>query len=111
MHWIQITLKHSGRKVKNSSKSRFSHYSAYFPKSRSPLATNPQAPTKAFKKIMGCSPRQYSGGRNSGSPACSEGEGARADGLRQQNCMVNVQYLRQSESTGMSLEYAQEESE
>ena len=39
--------------------------------------------TKAFKKIMGCSPRQYSHGQNSGSPAYSEGEAARADGLRE----------------------------
>jgi AraC-like DNA-binding protein len=30
--------------------------------------------TKAFKKIMGCSPRQYSRGQNSVSPAYSEGD-------------------------------------
>jgi AraC-like DNA-binding protein len=38
--------------------------------------------TKAFKKIMGYSPRQYGRGQNSVSPAYSEGEAARADGLR-----------------------------
>jgi AraC-like DNA-binding protein len=38
--------------------------------------------TKAFKKIMGSSPRQYSRGRNSVSPAYKEGGGAGADGLR-----------------------------
>jgi AraC-like DNA-binding protein len=34
--------------------------------------------TKAFKKIMGCSPRQYSRDQNSTSAECSEGEAARA---------------------------------
>jgi AraC-like DNA-binding protein len=34
--------------------------------------------TKAFKKIMGCSPRQYSRGENSVSFASGEGEAARA---------------------------------
>jgi AraC-like DNA-binding protein len=35
----------------------------------------------AFKRGMGCSPRQYSRGRNSASPGQSEGEVARADQL------------------------------
>jgi AraC-like DNA-binding protein len=34
---------------------------------------------KAFKRVMGCSPRQYSHGRNPASPSHSEGEDARAD--------------------------------
>ena len=34
--------------------------------------------TKAFKKIMGCSPRQYSRGQNSRSPSSSEGKAALA---------------------------------
>jgi AraC-like DNA-binding protein len=38
--------------------------------------------TKAFKKIMGCSPRQYSREQNSVSPAYSEGEAAPANRLR-----------------------------
>jgi AraC-like DNA-binding protein len=35
----------------------------------------------AFKRIMGCSPRQYSRGRNSTSPSHSENEGTRANPL------------------------------
>lgn len=38
--------------------------------------------TKAFKKIMGCSPRQYNRGQNSFSPACTEGEAPRASRLQ-----------------------------
>ena len=34
--------------------------------------------TKAFKKIMGCSPRQYSRDQNFVSPAYGEGKAARA---------------------------------
>jgi AraC-like DNA-binding protein len=37
--------------------------------------------SKAFKRIMGCSPRQYSRGRNRASPPHSEGEAARANRL------------------------------
>jgi AraC-like DNA-binding protein len=33
----------------------------------------------AFKRVMGCSPRQYSRGRNPGSPSHSDGEAARAN--------------------------------
>jgi AraC-like DNA-binding protein len=35
----------------------------------------------AFKRVMGCSPRQYSRGRNPASPSHSEDEAARADRL------------------------------
>ncbi len=35
----------------------------------------------AFKRVMGCSPRQYSRGRNPASPSHSEGEAARANRL------------------------------
>jgi AraC-like DNA-binding protein len=35
----------------------------------------------AFKRVMGCSPRQYSRGRNQASPSLSEGEAARANRL------------------------------
>lgn len=35
--------------------------------------------TKAFKKIMGCSPRQYSRGHDSRSPSSSEGKAARGN--------------------------------
>jgi AraC-like DNA-binding protein len=35
----------------------------------------------AFKRIMGCSPRQYSRGRNSASPSHREGEASRANPL------------------------------
>jgi AraC-like DNA-binding protein len=35
----------------------------------------------AFKRVMGCSPRQYSRGRNPAAPSHSEGEAARADRL------------------------------
>lgn len=38
--------------------------------------------SKAFKKIMGCSPRQYSRSQNSDSPGYNEGEAAQADKLR-----------------------------
>jgi AraC-like DNA-binding protein len=38
--------------------------------------------TKAFKKIMGCSPRQYSCSRNSVSRAYGEGEVSRANRLQ-----------------------------
>ena len=38
--------------------------------------------TKAFKKIMGCSPRQYRRGQNSFSAAYGEGEAARANRLQ-----------------------------
>lgn len=37
--------------------------------------------SKAFKRVMGCSPRQYSRGRNLASPSHSEGEAARANHL------------------------------
>jgi AraC-like DNA-binding protein len=37
--------------------------------------------SKAFQRVMGCSPRQYSRGRNSGSPPYSEGEDTRANRL------------------------------
>ncbi len=35
----------------------------------------------AFKRVMGCSPRQYGRGRTSASPSHGEGEAARADRL------------------------------
>ena len=35
----------------------------------------------AFKRVMGCSPRQYSRGRNPASPSHSEGEAVRANRL------------------------------
>jgi AraC-like DNA-binding protein len=35
----------------------------------------------AFKRVMGCSPRQYSRGRNPASPSHGEEEAARADRL------------------------------
>jgi AraC-like DNA-binding protein len=35
----------------------------------------------AFKRVMGCSPRQYSRGRNAASPSHTEGEAARANRL------------------------------
>ena len=34
---------------------------------------------KAFKRVMGCSPRQYNRGRNAASPSPGEGETVRAD--------------------------------
>ena len=37
--------------------------------------------SKAFKRVMGCSPRQYSRGRNPASPSNGEGEAARTDRL------------------------------
>ncbi|HEV7618608.1 MAG TPA: AraC family transcriptional regulator [Burkholderiaceae bacterium] len=37
--------------------------------------------SKAFKRVMGCSPRQYSRGRNPASPSHGEGEAARANHL------------------------------
>jgi AraC-like DNA-binding protein len=37
--------------------------------------------SKAFKRIMGCSPRQYSRGRNLAFPSQSEGNAARANRL------------------------------
>jgi AraC-like DNA-binding protein len=37
--------------------------------------------SKAFKRVMGCSPRQYSRGRNPASPSDSEGEADRANRL------------------------------
>jgi AraC-like DNA-binding protein len=36
----------------------------------------------AFKRVMGCSPRQYSRGRNPASPSHSEREAARANQLQ-----------------------------
>jgi AraC-like DNA-binding protein len=35
----------------------------------------------AFKRVMGCSPRQYSRGRNPASPSHSDGEAAHANRL------------------------------
>ncbi len=35
----------------------------------------------AFKRVMGCSPRQYGRGRNPASPPRAEGEADRADQL------------------------------
>jgi AraC-like DNA-binding protein len=36
----------------------------------------------AFKRVMGCSPRQYSRGRNPASPSHGEREGVRSDRLQ-----------------------------